>query len=228
LFIKGNSEGSQQNHSLFAHKVWPDYHNEKRAPKEERLTNPSLKATASIQEDGFILQQTEYGDAYNTKKYLQENELVNKNNKTDRSNGYQKLSDEEIAYQNIALKSRQELLAFNDYKLGLTPNVNDLERASQILNKIDAENERLKEYPRLVGPIPPYPYEEIYCTKNINEMGDGFSKRYYERVYDSPFINRDDHQRYLPYESDLKAMHEYENSLKENNNVSIGKQGKQN
>jgi len=62
---------------LFADKVYNDHKNLKRAPYENVLLNPCLSTDPkTVQENGFILKQSTYGDSYNTKKYLQENELV--------------------------------------------------------------------------------------------------------------------------------------------------------
>ena len=62
---------------LFADKAFNDYKHLKRAPLENILLNPNLSTDPkTVQENGFILKQTTYGNSYNTKKYLQENELV--------------------------------------------------------------------------------------------------------------------------------------------------------
>ena len=62
---------------LFADKVYNDHKNLKRTPCENVLLNPNLSTDPkTVQENGFIQKQSTYGGSYNTKKYLQENELV--------------------------------------------------------------------------------------------------------------------------------------------------------
>lgn len=65
------------------------------------------------------------------------------------------------------------------------------------------------QFPRMAGPMPPEPYEAIYCAEHAGEMGDGYSKRYYSRVYDSPHIGPQG-PRYEPLRVDLQAMKKYE------------------
>ena len=65
------------------------------------------------------------------------------------------------------------------------------------------------EYPRTVGPIPPEPYEQIYCADSACEMGDGYAKRYYSRVYDSPHVPARG-PRFEALTADVQAMSEYE------------------
>lgn len=63
-------------------------------------------------------------------------------------------------------------------------------------------------YPRTWGPMPPEPYEAIYCNYDASEMGDGYAKRDHHRVYASPNVKFP--PRYQPLASDLKAIEEFE------------------
>ena len=69
-------EKNENRPRLFADKVFNDYRNAKRASYENLLLNPASSSEPSTQENGYILKQSTYGDSYNTKKFLQENELV--------------------------------------------------------------------------------------------------------------------------------------------------------
>ena len=109
-------------------------------------------------------------------------------------------------------------MALHDYQNGLTQDPTSTRRAQDFVDKLDKEkleNDRL-QYPRLVGPIPPEPYEVFYCTNEISEMSDGYKKPVYARVYDSPHLTANPNQepqhqaRFEPLRSDLEAMHAYE------------------
>ncbi|RNA40418.1 hypothetical protein BpHYR1_013636 [Brachionus plicatilis] len=188
---------------LFADKTFNDFSTLSREPLENVLKNPNLSADPVLQDNGLIQQQSTYGQSYSTKKFLQENPLAG----TNHSNlHYVKLDQAELDHQNIALKSRADHIALNEYRLG-NSGPDDLNKANQIVDKLDAESKET-EYPRLVGPKPPAPYEPLYCTTEITEMSDGNSKRDYQRVYDSPFVNQT--KRYEPLKTDLEAMKNYE------------------
>lgn len=141
------------------------------------------------------------------KKFLQEHEFD-----TQRLTEplYRPLDKAELAYQNITLKSKVDEVALNDYKAGLNPNPNDYNRAQDKVDAIDRYNKYVKqqEYPRLVGPIPPEPYESIYCAEKIIEHGDGYKKRTDLRVYDSPFVHPQ--AKYEPLKTDIQTLHESE------------------
>jgi len=192
---------------LFAHKVFSDYELLKRNPLEQILTDPSSSASVCVQENGLTLQQSTYGGSYNTKKFLQEHEPSP--NKASCELLYRALERGELEDQNIVLKSSADHVALSNYKNGLTDHL-DLHKAREI---VDSNNKKAKElekyqYPRMVGPIPPRPYETIYCTDEISEHSDGNSKRYYERVYDS--LNTTPGGQYAPLKADLQAMSKYE------------------
>lgn len=121
-------------------------------------------------------------------------------------------------HQNIVLKTRVDQVALSDYQNGITQDPKDTRHAQDLVDKIDKdkiENDRY-QYPRLVGPIPPEPYEVFYCSNEISEMSDGYKKPIYSRVYDSPHLTKNPNQepqhqaRYEPLRSDLQAMHAYE------------------
>jgi hypothetical protein len=53
----------------------------------------------------------------------------------------------------------------------------------------------------ILGPLlPPSPYDELYSTKYITEHSDGHSRRPTNRVYDSPFKNKQDMTVYKSYD----------------------------
>lgn len=192
---------------LFAHKVFSDYELLKRNPLEQSLTEPNLSASLNVQENGQILQQTTYGGSYNTKKFQQEHEPSP--SRTSSELLYRPLESGELEYQNIAIKSATDHVALQNYKNGLSNNL-DFHAARDL---VDANDKKQKEfekyqYPRLAGPMPPEPYETIYCADKISEMSDGNSKRFYTRVYDSP--NSVPNVRYEPLRADLQAMSQYE------------------
>ena len=191
----------------FAHKVFGDYEHLKRNPLEQILTNPIGSADVSVQENGITLEQSTYGDSYNTKKFLQEHEPLA--NKTSCELLYRPLERGEQENQNITLKSSADHVALSNYKSGLTDHL-DLHNARYIVDSNDKKAKELVKYhyPRMVGPIPPGPYETIYCTDEISEHSDGNSKRYYERVYDS--LNTTPDARSVPLKADLQAMSHYE------------------
>ncbi|CAF0732237.1 unnamed protein product [Brachionus calyciflorus] len=191
---------------LFADKAYTDYQNIKRAPLENILKNPNLSAEPVLQENGLIQQQTTYGQSYSTKKYLQENSLVLSGN-SHMNLEYAKLNQAELDHQNITLKSRADNIALKEYQMGNTNVPRDMMKADQIIDKLDAESKET-EYPRYAGPIPPEPYEPLYCNTQITEMSDGNSKRDYLRVYDSPYVKPTN--KYEPLKTDLEAMKNYE------------------
>jgi hypothetical protein len=164
---------------LFGDKALGDFKNLKRAPLENTLLNPHLSAQPVVQENGLILQQTVYGDSYNTKKYLQENELVSQ--QATRQPIYEKIDESKLKEQNVVLKSRE--------------------------TRGDEETADVG-FPRQCGPIPPEPYEPLYCNYDISEMSDGYFKRAYPRVYNSPNVTFP--ARYVPLKSDLDAMRQFE------------------
>ena len=210
-----SEEKNEREPKLFADKVFNDFKNLKREPLERKLTAPDLSSSHVVQENGIIQKQSTYGQSYNTKKYLQENELAGFKRTAEPL--YKPMDQADITYQDITLKSAADQVALNDYKLGLTSESNNLTRAHEIVSqKMDEmkEHEKLL-YPRLVGPIPPAPYEEIYCNKEISEMSDGYSKRFYQRVYESPH-HLQKNARYALLESDVEAMEKYEAKLYEN------------
>lgn len=191
---------------LFADRVFGEFDKKKRAPLEDKLVNPQTYTNDKIQEDGFIHKQSIYGDSYNTKKFLQENQLVS--NRLTEPN-YQQLDTTDLDYQDITLKSKVDKVALNDFKAGYTDNI-DYHHAREIVELVDsqAKKRELETYPRLVGPIKK-PYEEVYSSSKIVEHSDGASNRFYDRVYDSPFTE-DKKAEYEPLESDLKILNEQE------------------
>jgi hypothetical protein len=214
--ISITEEKNEKEPKLFADKVFTDFKNLKRETLERKLTMPEISSSQVVQENGLVQKQSTYGQSYNTKKYLQENELIGFKNTSEPL--YKSIDQADINYQDITLKSAADLVALNDYKSGLTSESNNLTRAHEIVSqKMDElkEHEKL-QYPRLVGPIPPFPYEEIYCNKEISEMSDGYSKRFYQRVYESPHLKNTTQGRYALLESDIQAMEKYETNLYEN------------
>lgn len=203
---------------LFAHKVFSDYELLKRNPLEQVLTDPNVSASLNVQENGQILQQSTYGGSYNTKKFLQEHEQSPF--KASCELLYRPLESGELEYQNITLKSATDNVALANYKNGLTNNL-DLNTAR---DQVDLNEKKLKEferyqYPRMSGPLPPEPYEYLYCNNEISEMSDGNSKRIYSRVYDSP--NKEVNSRYEPLKSDLEAMSQYEAKAIRDHNTNL-------
>lgn len=198
-------ENYEHRPKLFSDKVFNDFKILSRAPLENILKNPNHSAEPVLQENGLIQQQSTYGQSYNTKKFLQENPLVG----TNHSNlHYVKLDQAELDHQDITLKSRADYIALNEYRLG-NSGPGDLNNANKIIEKLDTENNE-KKYPRYVGTAPPY--EPLYCTTQITEMSDGYSKRDYQRVYDSPYVNPPT-INYEPLKSDLDAMKKYQTKV---------------
>lgn len=197
-------ENYEHRPKLFSDKVFNDFRVLSRAPLENILKNPNHSAEPVLQENGLILQQSTYGQSFNTKKFLQENPLVGTNHSDLH---YAKLDQAELDHQNITLKSRADHIALNEYRIG-NSGPGDLNKANKIVEKLDAESNK-KEYPRYVGSTPPY--EPLYCTNEITEMSDGYSKRDYQRVYDSPFVNPT--KNYEPLKTDLDAMKKYETKV---------------
>lgn len=191
---------------LFADKAFTDHKNINRAPLENILKNPNLSSETVSQENGIIQQQSTYGQSYNTKKFLQENTLSQTGN-SHTNLEYTKLDQAELDYQNITLKSRADLIALKEYQTGNAKIPGDMQRAGQIVDKLDAESKETT-YPRYVGPIPPEPYESLYCNTEITEMSDGNSKRDYLRVYDSPYVKPNN--RYEALKTDLETMQKFE------------------
>ena len=121
------------------------------------------------------------------------------------------MHNDEIEAQNIVLKSAAEQIALYNYHTGLAEKPQDLEKANKILDQVTVETKNT-EYPRLKGPISPEPYEQIYCTNEISEMGEGFSKRFYTRIYVSP--NESAHARFEPLCADLEAIESFNQKAK--------------
>ncbi len=197
---------------LFANKVFGDYELLKRAPQEQLLTDPSVSSTVHVQENGITHQQTTYGGSYNVKKFLQEHDALINGTTLE----YEKKDPAEIEHQNIVLKSSADNIALRNYKNGVTSSIDFQSACNEA--QVNESNKKVldsKEFPRMAGPIPPEPYEPIYCATNACEMGDGYSKRYYPRVYDSPHVPPPG-ARYEPLKTDLQAMTQYEaKALKE-------------
>lgn len=191
---------------LFAHKVFSDYDLLKRAPLEQVLTDPSVLSSNTLQENGITHKQTTFGGDYNTKKFLQEHDPTISKTTLE----YIPKDQAELDHQNIVLKSNVDNLALKNHKNGTTPNV-DLHTARAEIRVNEARQKEIEatQYPRTVGPIPPEPYEQIYCAEHAGEMGDGYAKRYYSRVYDSPHVGPKG-PRYEPLTADLQAMAQYE------------------
>lgn len=112
----------------------------------------------------------------------------------------------------MVLKSSAQQIALANYKNGLTDSPSDMNLANQMLDKYAKDTKEI-EYPRVKGPIPPEPYEKIYCAKEITEHSDGNSKRYYTRVYDSPY--EPTHARFEVYKPDVEAIEAYNQKIKE-------------
>lgn len=200
---------------LFAHKVFSDYELLKRGPLEQTLTDPSNLSSINLQENGQTHQQSTYGGSYNTKKFLQEYDPTISKTTLE----YIAKDPSELQHQNIVLRSNVDILALKNLKNkdGTSSNL-DLHTAR---NEIKNNEEKIREiestqYPRTVGPIPPEPYEGIYCAEHAGEMGDGYAKRYYSRVYDSPHIGQKN-PRFEALKTDLEAMANYE--IKANNDM---------
>lgn len=87
----------------FADQVMDEHLNGKRAPLETILLDPNSNADPRVQENGFIQEQSTYGSAYNTKKFLQENSLVSRE-----PLAYERLSKTQIDAQNEVLKDTTE------------------------------------------------------------------------------------------------------------------------
>lgn len=86
----------------FADQVLDEHLNEKRAPLEAVLVDVNSNAEPVVQENRFILQQSTYGDAYNTKKFLQENNLVGRE-----PLAYERLPQAQLDAQNQMLKDKK-------------------------------------------------------------------------------------------------------------------------
>lgn len=87
----------------FADQVFDEHLNGTRAPLENILLDPNSVAHAVVQEGGFINKQSTYGDAYNTKKFLQENALVARE-----PIAYERLKQSEIDAQDVVLKEKND------------------------------------------------------------------------------------------------------------------------
>ncbi len=196
-----NIESLTLSKKLFAHKVFNDHMNLKREPKERLLTHP--KCDAKTEENGFVLKQTTYGNSYNTKKFLQQHQLDHS------SREYRKLDQAVVEHQDIVLKSRIDQVALQQYLIGSTSQI-DLKSATELVDKADERN-LIEEYPRLKGPIAPEPYETLYCSNQIGEHSDGYAKRQYHRVYESPNSSvPSESVKYEPLRTDIEAMQQYE------------------
>jgi hypothetical protein len=200
-----DEQENEKEPKFFADKVFSNFKKINRDPLEQQLSVPNNLCSQKVQENGLVLKQSTYGKSYNTKKYLQENKYVEL--KRTGEPIYKPLTESELEYQDIALKSNNDLLSLNDNKNGLSSSQNHLikfqDRSTHKIEKNDKPY-----YPRMVGPIPHPPYEAIYCNKEVSEMSDGFFNRFYNRVYDSPYLKNLEHQ-YVALETDLNAMENY-------------------
>ena len=171
------------------------------------MKDPSISSNLFVQENGLTHHhQTTFGSAYNTKKFLQEHDQI----PTKSTLEYVPVSSSELEHQNIVLKSNSDKLALANFKSGLTSSLDLHTARDQIrINDKKVADAEMNQFPRLSGPNPPEPYEPIYCAEQAGEMGDGYSKRYYSRVYDSPHANPSN-PRFEPLRSDLQAMGQYE------------------
>lgn len=201
-----SQDPSEHRPNMFADKTFHDFANLNRSPLENVLCYPS--ASARVQENGFIQQESTYGQAYNTKKCLQENELAGMRQTAEPV--YRQLDQAELDHQNVTLKTRVEQVALDEYKNGVTLEP-DLRRAAELVDRHDKEKRELEQsqYPRVAGPIPPEPYEPFYCSVEISEMSSGFKKPVYSRCYDSA-ANVAPGARFEPLRTDLHAMAQFE------------------
>jgi hypothetical protein len=206
VYVEDQTDGVYRP-KLFADKVFNDYSNLKRTPLENQLLYSNASAHPKIQEDGFVLQQSTYGGSYNTKKFLQENEMV-----SNEETIYARLDEGELNAQNVVLKLAIEKLALSNFRNGLAQRPDDFEKAYEMINKAEKESKEAFEYPRCKGPIPPELYETLYCANEISEMSDGYSKRFYHRLYDSP--NLVPHARFKPLNSDIQQLNEFNEKSK--------------
>jgi hypothetical protein len=120
-YISSSLEGRR---NQFADKVFADHLEKKREPLEAILTNPNLSALPVVQENGFIWKQTIYGDAYNTKKYLQENEVVGSGGEEPLV--YGKIEQNELNKQNVVLGEREKKSNINNEEIGFPRYIDNL------------------------------------------------------------------------------------------------------
>lgn len=203
--LKPDEPSMSLHHSkLFAHKVFGDHEHGKRLPLEQKLNAPGHTSS-----ERPILQQTTYGVSYNHKRFLEDHERANRPNEPEMT--YRKLTEPELAYQNIALKSRTDAVATGE---ALANGHGEAKSYQVAKERMDEEEKRVKEsmrlqFPRHSGPIPPEPYSQLYCQEKnqICEMSDGNQKREYERVYASPFAVK--RERFEPLRKDLEVMDKF-------------------
>jgi hypothetical protein len=106
----------------------------------------------------FVQRETAYGQAFNTRKFLQENALPH-HARVDPSNLMSTTHNTNL----------ERARSMNSYPLKTAPSQKKADEA-------------------LVSPLHyPSQYDDIYTTNHITEHTDGYSRRATTRVYDSPF-----------------------------------------
>ncbi len=134
----------------------------------------------------FIQRESVYGQSYNTRKFLQENNLSS-HARTDPT-------------RLISTKYNTNLERVRNFNSYPKKSMQDQSFTSNNNNKEEKPNDDT-----ILGPfLPPSPYDELYSTKYITEHTDGYSRRTTNRVYESPFKKQQDMLAYKFYKKQQK------------------------
>ncbi|CAF2871987.1 unnamed protein product [Rotaria sp. Silwood2] len=154
---------------LFQRRAIGDYQNMRnRLLNKLRVPNDATTVDTRIQEGNkqFVQRESIYGQAYNTKKFLQENTLL-PNARTDATRLMSTTYNTNL----------ERVRGLNSYPIKTTQN-----------QSVNYNQEKINDF--LISPVlRPSHNDEVYTTKYINEHTDGYSRRSTVRVYDSPFKN---------------------------------------
>ena len=130
------------------------------------LDSTSVDVKTQDGEPSMIQRETVYGQAYNTRKFLQENTLSS-HARTDPTG----LMSTDYNH------NLERVRALNSY-----PKAEPAEAEERDEEQPDPKKEVV------LGPLlPPAPYDELCASNAIAEHTDGYSRRSTYRVYDSPF-----------------------------------------
>ncbi|CAF0904391.1 unnamed protein product [Rotaria sordida] len=158
---------------LFQCRAIGDYQNMRnRLLNKLHAPNDAATVNTRTQEGNkqFVQRESIYGQAYNTKKFLQENALL-PHARTDPTRLMSTTYNTNL----------EQVRSLNSYPIKTIQN--------QSVNNNNNNNQE-KTNDILVSPVlRPSHYDELYKTKYINEHTDGYSRRSTARVYDSPFKN---------------------------------------
>ncbi|CAF4607907.1 unnamed protein product [Rotaria sp. Silwood1] len=176
---------------LFQRRAIGDYQNMRnRLLNKLRVPNDAATVDTRTQEGNkqFVQRESIYGQAYNTKKFLQENTLL-PNARIDATRLMSTTYNTNL----------ERVRSLNSYPIKTTQN--------QSVNNTQGKTNDV-----LVSPVlRPSHNDELYTSKYINEHTDGYSRRSTVRVYDSPFKN--EQNATMNDLSQQQTIHSYTNSL---------------